>query len=203
MRISELLPEHARVADRFTVVRSLAHTGFCHQQGNQQMFTGHPELVLKLKPDHPDLMCVANRLRSDPSRRLPTYVGVNPIPYLGPAYLGPEYEPFSVYGDPNAPEFRVPELGPRSKAEVERMGRRVGLASRFDGLRRALDDPAQAEAFDSFQRQAFTLLDRSRGTSGVRPGPRRSPSSAIATAETPGASAAFWPAGWSRPAWTW
>ena len=48
VRISELLPEHARVADRFTVVRSLAHTGFCHQQGNQQMFTGHPELVLKL-----------------------------------------------------------------------------------------------------------------------------------------------------------
>src|SRR5262245_40158170 len=46
VRISELLPEHARVADRFTVVRSLAHTGFCHQQGNQQMFTGHPELVL-------------------------------------------------------------------------------------------------------------------------------------------------------------
>jgi uncharacterized protein (DUF1501 family) len=158
VRISELLPEHARVADRFTVVRSLAHTGFCHQQGNQQMFTGHPELVLKLKPDHPDLMCVANRLRSDTSRRVPTYVGVNPIPYLGPAYLGPEYEPFSVYGDPNAPEFRVPELGPRSKAEVERIGRRLGLASRFDELRRALDDPSQAEAFDSFQRQAFALL---------------------------------------------
>ena len=65
VRISELLPGHARVADRFTVVRSLAHTGFCHQQGNQQMFTGHPEQVLKLKPDHPDLMCVANWLRSD------------------------------------------------------------------------------------------------------------------------------------------
>jgi hypothetical protein len=33
MRISELLPLHARVADKFTVLRSLVHTGFCHQQG--------------------------------------------------------------------------------------------------------------------------------------------------------------------------
>src|SRR5260221_11515548 len=35
VRISELLPLHAGLADRFTIVRSLVHTGFCHQQGNQ------------------------------------------------------------------------------------------------------------------------------------------------------------------------
>src|SRR5258708_18516256 len=40
VRISELLPLHAQVADKFAILRSLAHTGFCHQQGNQQMFTG-------------------------------------------------------------------------------------------------------------------------------------------------------------------
>jgi hypothetical protein len=42
------------------------------------MFTGHPEQVLKLRPEHPDLMCVAHRERSDADRRVPTYVGVNP-----------------------------------------------------------------------------------------------------------------------------
>src|SRR5688572_17089725 len=31
VRVSELLPLHARVADRFTLLRSLVHTGFCHQ----------------------------------------------------------------------------------------------------------------------------------------------------------------------------
>src|SRR5947208_9022853 len=43
IRVSELLPGHARVADKFSILRSLSHSGFCHQQGNQQMFTGHPE----------------------------------------------------------------------------------------------------------------------------------------------------------------
>ncbi len=158
VRISELLPRHAEVADKFTILRSLVHTGFCHQQGNQQMFTGHPELVLKLKPEHPDLMCIAHRERYDVNRRVLTYVGVNPIPYLGSAYLGPAYEPFSVHGDPNAPEFRVPEIGLQNPTEVARLRRRMSLSDRFDGLCRALDDPIRSDSFDAFQRQAFTLL---------------------------------------------
>jgi hypothetical protein len=158
VRLSELLPLHAAVADRFAILRSLSHTGFCHQQGNQQMFTGHPEQVLKLKPEHPDLMCIAHRVRSDPARRVPTYVGVNPIPYLGSAYLGPAYEPFSVLGDPNAPDFSVPGIGLKDASEVDRLDGRMGLATRFDRLRRALDDQMQSDTFDAFQRQAYTLL---------------------------------------------
>jgi Protein of unknown function (DUF1501) len=158
VRISELLPLHAKVADKFAILRSLSHSGFCHQQGNQQMFTGHPELTLKLKPDHPDMLCIAHRERSDPSRRVPTYVGVNPIPYLGSAYLGPAFEPFGVFGDPNAPGFSVPEFGPAAPGQIARFERRQGLATGFDGLRRAMDDSTQMEAFDAFQRQAFNLL---------------------------------------------
>jgi uncharacterized protein (DUF1501 family) len=158
VRISELLPRHAEVADRFTILRSLAHTGFCHQQGNQQMFTGHPEQVLKLKPEHPDLFCIAGKERAHPGRRLPAYVGVNPIPYLGSSYLGPSYEPFAVYGDPNAPDFSVPGIGLRDAAEVGRLGGRMDLARRFGRLRHALDDRAQAGGFDAFQEQAYAML---------------------------------------------
>ena len=42
VRLCELLPQHARVADRFSILRSMVHTGFCHQQGTQQLLTGHP-----------------------------------------------------------------------------------------------------------------------------------------------------------------
>jgi uncharacterized protein (DUF1501 family) len=158
IRISELLPMHAQVADRCAFLRSLAHSGFCHQQGNQQMFTGHPELVLKLKPDHPDLMCIAHQVRQHPGRRVPAYVGVNPIPYLGSAYLGPAYEPFSVYGDPNDPHFSVSEIGLRSRGEIDRLSGRMSLSRRMDALRRAIDDRARDGAFDAFQQQAFTLM---------------------------------------------
>jgi hypothetical protein len=103
-------------------------------------------------------LCVANNVRSGPSRLVPTYVGVNPIPYLGSAYLGPAYEPFGVYGDPNSPGFKVPEFGPTDPAQVARMDGRMRLADRLDALRRTLDDRERSATFDAFQRQAFTLL---------------------------------------------
>src|SRR4051794_40518925 len=39
LQICELLPRHAQIANRFNILRSMVHTGFCHQQGAQQMFT--------------------------------------------------------------------------------------------------------------------------------------------------------------------
>src|SRR5262245_37796238 len=71
MRISELLPEHARVARRFTLLRSLAHTGPCHDSGPQQLFTSFPTTVNRLKPDHPDLFAVVDQRRPDSTRAFP------------------------------------------------------------------------------------------------------------------------------------
>ena len=110
VHVSELLPMHAKISDRFTILRSMVHTGFCHQQGTQQLMTGHPVLELKQKPDHPDFLAVTNRLRFDASRTIPNYIGVPPANYLGSAYLGPAYEPFEVSGDPNDPKFSVPNI---------------------------------------------------------------------------------------------
>ena len=87
MEICELLPHHARVAGKFSLLRSMVHTGFCHQQGTQQLLTGHPVRILKQKPDHPDLFSITHRMRQAPHSGLPNYVGVNPVPYAGAAYL--------------------------------------------------------------------------------------------------------------------
>jgi hypothetical protein len=59
LQISELLPRQAKIAHQFTVVRSLVHTGFCHDDGPQQIFTGHPLQGRRLRPDHPDLFVEA------------------------------------------------------------------------------------------------------------------------------------------------
>src|SRR5438034_1095724 len=113
MQVSELLPQHAKVAHRFTLLRSLAHTGPCHDSGPQQLFTGFPTTVNRLRPDHPDLFAIVDRLRADPARVLPNNIGVPPIPYLGAAYLGPAHEPFAITGDPNDPQFTVPNISLR------------------------------------------------------------------------------------------
>lgn len=158
LQLCELLPRQAAIADKFTVLRSLVHTGFCHDDGPQQIFTGHPLQGRRLAPDHPDLLTIANYLRSDPSRTIPNYVGLPPIPYLGAAYLGPTYSPFVVQGDPNAPEFKVPNIGLTDPNERTRLGERLGLRKSFDRFRRDLDRLGNMQAMDAFEAQAWNLL---------------------------------------------
>ena len=78
LRVSELLPLHAKIADKFTLVRSMSHTGGGHPAGSLQMLTGDPDPQDKKGPIYPDWMTVANLLRRE-RRPLPNYVGVNPV----------------------------------------------------------------------------------------------------------------------------
>jgi hypothetical protein len=158
LRISELLPRHARLAHRFTLLRSLAHTGPCHDSGPQQLFTSFPITVNRSKPDHPDLFAIVDRLRADPSRTIPNNVGVPPIPYLGSAYLGPGHEPFAVHGDPNDPHFQVPNVNLKDSQQRTRLGGRMRLRQRLDLLSRRLDQQGKYETFDAFQGQAWNIL---------------------------------------------
>lgn len=156
--LCELLPRHARLADKFTLVRSMVHTGFCHGIGQQQMFTGHEIREFKPKSEHPEFLAITNRLRMQPGRTLPNYVGVSPIPYLGAAYLGPAYEAFAVNGNPNAPDFKVPNVGLGDAGRQDRLRRQIDLRERLDRLRADLDLANNMQAMDSFEEMAWNML---------------------------------------------
>lgn len=72
LRLGELLPKHASVAHRFSILRSMAHTGGGHPAGSLQLLAGDPDAADKLKPVYPDFMSVAHRLRFGPSDRFQT-----------------------------------------------------------------------------------------------------------------------------------
>lgn len=156
--LCELLPRHARVADRFSILRSMVHTGFCHGIGQQQMFTGHQVREFRPVSEHPEFLSITNRLRSTPGRTLPNYVGASPIPYLGAAYLGPAYEAFAINGNPNAPEFSVPNVGLADAARVGRLREQLDLRRGFDRLRSDLDLAHHMQAMDSFEEMAWNML---------------------------------------------
>ena len=164
LQICELLPQHARIADKFTILRSVAHTGGGHPSGSLQLLSGDPDAQDKPEPVLPDLMTVANYLRRGARRALPNYVGVNAITrydsftIAGPAFLGPAYEPFKLSGDPSDPRFEVPNIGLKSAAQTARLNERVALRRSLDGLRRDVDQSGVMDAVDSFEAQALNLL---------------------------------------------
>jgi hypothetical protein len=79
IQICELLPRLAKIADKYALLRSMAHTGGGHPAGSLQVLAGDPDPQDKLKPELPDWMSIASHLRRDSRRSIPNYVAVNPI----------------------------------------------------------------------------------------------------------------------------
>lgn len=162
LQFSELLPMQAKIADKFTVLRSMRQTAGGHPAGSMQMLSGDPDTRDKPKPKFPDWMTVTNYLRSQGGPRtnpLPLYAGINPpLEYNGPAYLGDAYSPFTVNGDPSSPTFSVPNIGLSDQGEIKRLDRRSSLRQNLDTLERAFDRQGELGALDQFETQAMTLL---------------------------------------------
>jgi len=166
LQLTELLPLQAKIADKFTLLRSMAHTGGGHPAGSLQMLTGDTDTRDKPKPVFPDWMAAANYLRSRDVRHspLPNYVGVNPVSgydgfgIAGPAYLGPAYAPFQVLGDPSRPDFEVPNIGIKDPGRIARLSDRVALRKSLDSFERSIHQSGEMDALDQFEGEAVTLL---------------------------------------------
>ena len=164
IQLTELLPKIAQVADRFTLLRSIAHDGGGHPAGSLQVLSGDRDAADKPAPVHPDWMSVAAFARRHRQSALPNYIAVNPVDrydnfvIAGPAYLGPSFGPFQVTGNPDAAGFRVPNLDLGSDAAAQRLSDRATLAGRLDRIARGLDTSGAMEACDRFEAQALSLL---------------------------------------------
>ena len=164
IQICELLPRLAKIADKYALLRSMAHTGGGHPAGSLQILAGDPDPQDKLKPELPDWMSIASHLRRDSRRSIPNYVAVNPIDnydsftIAGATYLGPSAEPFKVFGDPSSPTFAVPNVGLKDERQLQVLNARSALKVSLDRLPRISDQSGVMSAVDRIDQQALDLL---------------------------------------------
>lgn len=163
--ICELLPRHARLADKFSLIRSVSHEFSAHAGGVQQVLTGRPPNVKeKDEPDYPDVGAIVKRVLAGQRRELPMYVAI-PARFQsgGPAYLGKNCEPFVLSGNVRDPNYRVPNLALPNSATT-RLNERRALLQEFDHLRREADASPALQAMDEAHQEAVSLLlgDRAR-----------------------------------------
>ena len=156
--VCELFPRQARIADKFSLVRSLHHSMTSHSDGGIEIMTGktpvRPDPSSSSKSEHPDLGSVASKLRGDHPLGLPRYVSIPREPYMTrPAYLGLQHASFEV-ADPGAPLTALrlnPQLG------LSRLGDLRDLGRRFERLNATLDR-GTGSGLDRFQELATRML---------------------------------------------
>jgi hypothetical protein len=162
VQVSELLPEHARLMQRMSIIRSLHHDNGDHFAAAHWMLTGALGAnALNQRPVYPSAGSVVARLKGARRPGVPAYVGlpnthsvgIRPG-YHGAAYLGAAFNPFSADGDPNKPGYRVPELTLPNGLDAARLGNRRCLQSALD----AACSTTQDQDVDPFTQQAFELL---------------------------------------------
>jgi hypothetical protein len=132
-QLTEILPRHAAVADKFSVVRSCYHTAAAvHDTGHQMLQTGR---LFSGGLNTPHVGCALAYLRGRKSD-LPPFV-ILPEP-MGPTggnlphgqdagFLGKAYDPFALMADPSQPNFKVPDLLPPQDLGQVRLDRRRRL----------------------------------------------------------------------------
>ncbi|MDP6446316.1 MAG: DUF1501 domain-containing protein [Pirellulaceae bacterium] len=171
MRIGELLPRLSKIADKYALLRSVAHDAGGHPAGSLRVLGGDLARADKPKPEFPDWMTVAHYVRRESGRALPNYVSINPVDrydsfvIAGPGYLGPSYEPFKVTGDPSSPKFTVQNIGVKDPQQLKRIQDRVGLKEDFENLQRVVDATGLIDALDKYENQALSLLTSSKAGS--------------------------------------
>ena len=172
LHLVEHLPRLARLAHRFTVVRSMTHTSLFHNSATYLVTTGQPpprELIAfaPSENDFPHLGAQVALLRPGPAHlptavSLPDPVGDGPYPTPGQnaGFLGARYAPFRIEGDPSADDFVVDGLAAGPELCGQRLaGRRSLLQAVNEHLGRLADD-RRVEQLDRHQQQAYTLLTR-------------------------------------------
>ena len=164
IQISEIFPLHAKVADRFSLVRSCHHGGAAvHDAGWQVMQTGR---VFTGGVNTPHVGSVVSYLMGRKSD-LPSFVvlpqtmgrggGNLPNGQAG-GFLGKANDPFSLMADPSQPNFKVPDLLPPVEFDAARLARRQKLRQVVDSAVKDFEGSENAKLMDENFHAAFRLM---------------------------------------------
>jgi uncharacterized protein (DUF1501 family) len=165
--ISELFPKQARVADKFSLVRSLHHDTGDHFAGGHRMLTTKDMNVggASTPQRFPSIGAIVARELGPRKTGLPAYasvpvassIGLNPG-YFGANFLGIQHDPFQSGGDPNSDGFSVPNLNLAPGLTIERLEDRRALLAQLDRLPRTIDSWPQFQALTENEQEAFQFV---------------------------------------------
>ncbi len=154
--VSEAIPQLAKIADRFAIIRSMTHGEAAHERGTHNMFTGYkPSPALQF----PSFGSVISH-EYGPRNNLPPYVCIpnQPNIYAGMGYLSSSFAPFSLGADPASGGFKVRDLSLPSGVSDERFARRRSALEAVNDYFAEKDKSDKVGAMSSFYEGAYSLI---------------------------------------------
>jgi hypothetical protein len=150
MQITEMFPKQARLADRFSVVRSATWVEPDHQR--IEIFTGFPRNTRR-----PSFGSFVSRMAPDRGAALPKFVSLQGnngeiAEAEQPLYVGARHRAFTPADN------GLKSLEVTKQVDLSRLRSRKDLLDTLDSLRRDVDATGEMGAADSFSTQALDML---------------------------------------------
>jgi hypothetical protein len=163
-QLGEVIPKHAAIADKFSIVRSCYHTAAAvHDTGHQMLQTGR---LFTGGINTPHAGCAVAYLRGRKTDLPPHVLLPEPMGSTGgnlphgqdAGFLGKKYDPFALMADPSKPDFKVPDLLPPAEIGEARLDRRRKLRAIVEETVKSFETSPNAKLMDENFETAYRLM---------------------------------------------
>ncbi|MCC6739577.1 MAG: DUF1501 domain-containing protein [Planctomycetia bacterium] len=158
MRICQLLPELAKQADKYSLVRSMTHGVNSHETASYIAQTGRKTGRLVF-PSAGAVVSLFKGYDAGYKGSIPPYVVLTTLQgrFSESGFLGQRYKPFATGGDPNRNPFEVDGIVAQGITDERQVSRRKLLMA-LDTLGNAVPgEPALAQ-FDAAGKKAYEMM---------------------------------------------
>ena len=156
-QFAQTIPELAKRADKFAVIRSMTHGEAAHERGTHNMFTGYkPSPAIQ----YPSFGAVISH-EYGPRNNLPPYVCIPNVPneFAGTGYLPGSYGGFALGADPARGDFKVRDLDLAGGVDETRFMRRKSALEVVNQHFVSATPADNVGAMNTFYERAYDLLD--------------------------------------------
>ncbi len=156
VRLNEMMPQTAQVADKIAICRSMTHGEAAHERGTHNMFTGYrPSPALKF----PSMGSVVSH-EFGPRNNLPPYVCIpnQPNEFAGTGYLSSSFAGFSLGADPASGSFTVRDLNLPGGVDDTRFTTRRRMLDAVNQHFASKEKADSLDAVDTFYDRAYAMI---------------------------------------------
>jgi len=177
MRIGELLPQLAKQADKYSLIRSLTHGSNGHETAAYMVQTGRPSGDRYVFPSMGAVVSLFKGYDSGYTGLVPPYIVLTELQgrFSEAGFLGQRYRPFATGGDPARMPFAVEGVVAPGLSDERQQSRRDFLG-KINTLGHAVpNDPlltataqAETQAYDLILGDAGKVFDASKETDALK-----------------------------------
>ena len=159
IRISQLLPQLAKQADKYTIIRSMTHGVNAHETATYMVQSGRKSGDGLVYPGVGAVVSLFKGYGAGYEGLIPPYIVLTQPQgrFSEAGFLGSRYKPFATGGDPRRERFVVEGVVAEGISDRRQQNRR-DLLHNLNTLGHAMKGNPQLEALDQCERQAYDLI---------------------------------------------